>query len=45
MFIGTLTGIPNYDDLMVIESGQLTRGQVWHAEIILEDIDGGESKS
>ena len=33
----------NYDDLMVIESGQLTRGQVWHAEIILEDIDGGES--
>ena len=34
---------PNYDDLMIIESGQLIRGQVWHAEIILQDIDGGES--
>ena len=33
----------NYDDLLVIESGQVIRGQVWHAEIILEDIDGGES--
>ena len=34
---------PNYDDLITIESGQLIRGQVWHAEIILQDIDGGES--
>lgn len=33
----------NFDDLLVIESGQVIRGQVWHAEIILEDIDGGES--
>lgn len=33
----------NYDDLIIIESGQVSRGQVWHAEIILEDIDGGES--
>ena len=33
----------NYDDLMIIESGQLIRGQLWHAEIILEDVDGGES--
>ena len=33
----------NFDDLMVIESGQLFRGQEWYAEIILEDLDGGQS--
>ena len=33
----------NFDDLLVIESGQLFRGQEWYAEIILEDLDGGQS--
>ena len=33
----------NYDDLLVIESGQINRGQVWYAEIVLEDIDGAMS--
>ena len=33
----------NFDDLLVIESGQLTRGQVWFAEIVLEDLEGAQS--
>ena len=35
--------VSSYDDLVLIEAGQITRGQVWHAEIVLEDVDGAMS--
>ena len=35
--------VSSYDDLLLIEAGQTTRGQMWHAEIVLEDSDGAVS--
>jgi len=35
--------VSSYDDILLIEAGQTTRGQIWHAEIVLEDSDGAVS--